>query len=80
MRASITQQCADGDENVSIVLPVDQIKSRGCALKLLKESVLVSHEHKINNHFSKALLTYPFFRSRNSPGEFLYCLIVGSVS
>lgn len=36
MRAGITQPRAD--EDVSIALPVDQIKSRGCAWKLLKES------------------------------------------
>lgn len=61
MRLGFMQLRANANENVLIVLPADQIKSRGCALELLKESVLVSYEHKINNHFRQTLLTHPFF-------------------
>lgn len=56
-----------------------RLNLRGRALKLLKESVLISHEHKINNRFSQPLLTYRSFWSHSSPGEFLWCLIVTSL-
>lgn len=36
MRSGITQPWADGNENVLIVLPVDQIKSKGLCNEIIK--------------------------------------------